>query len=130
MNKINKMNKLIIIGLILSIFQINNAFARLQATLITLSKTVALAATPEAIVATKTFSSDVVIQAKSTNTQSVFVGPCSGSQDFELLAGTTISISEVTHINTETDFDLNRICLKVNVNGEGANILLTKFVSQ
>lgn len=107
-----------------------NAFARLQATIITVSKTVTLAATPEPIVATIIFSSNLFIQAKSANTQSAFVGPCSGSQNYELAPGAGLSLAEITHLGSAIDIDLNRICLKVSVNGEGANLLYTKIVSQ
>lgn len=126
------MNKTIFLILVLFLlfFQSNKVFARLQATIITESKVVTLAATPEALVSTSTFSSDIVIQAKTSNTQSIFVGPCSGSQDFELAIGAVISISDIMHVTTEIDIDLNKICLKVNVNGEGANVLFTKVVSQ
>lgn len=115
--------------LFLMIFQCSNAFARLHAVLITESKTVASSGTPEAIVAGAIFSDDLVIQAKSSNTQPVFVGPCSGTQDIALPAGATLAISEITHIRTEQPVDLAKVCLKVGVNGEGANIMYTKIVT-
>jgi len=51
-----------------------NVFAGLKHDIVALSKTVASTATPEAMIATKTLTSKVVIEAKSTNTQPVTIG--------------------------------------------------------
>ena len=102
-----------------------NSHAFFKADIVSTSKTVASAATPEALVAAQLFSFDAVIQAKSTNTAIMTIGPCSGSQDFELAAGVAIAISDIFVNKVETAIDLNLICLDVGVNGEGANILHT-----
>jgi len=106
------------------------AHSRIHAVLISATKTVALAATPEPLAGVGVFSDDLIVQAKTANTQPVFFGPCSGTQDIELAAGASIGISEITSVRSEVGIDLNKICLKVSVNGEAASILYTKVVSQ
>lgn len=107
-----------------------NSHALFQANIVTVSKTVALAATPEALVAAQTFSFDGVIQAKASNTVIARIGPCSGSQDFELAPGAVIAISDIFVNRKESYIDLNLICADVGVNGEGVNVLYTQVVNQ
>ena len=72
------------------------------------TKTVALAATPEALGAS-TEISGVLVQALSTNTGSVFVGsPTSQSVELEALD------SEFLGVNS-----LSKVYIRVAVNGEG-----------
>ena len=75
-------------------------------------KTVAAAATPEAL-AGSTVSISVVVQAKSLNTKSLFVGN-STTQQVELLPGASVAFN-VTN--------LNQVFIKVQVNAEGVNYL-------
>jgi len=75
-------------------------------------KVVASAATPEAL-AGSTASLSVAVQAKYTNTKSVFVGN-STNQFVELVPGASVALNAT---------NLNQVFLKVQVNAEGANYL-------
>lgn len=113
-------NILLIVALLFS----TNSIA-IQADVVTFSKTVAATATPEALSASNLKSTNVIIQAKSTNTATALIGPCSGTQDVELAPGSSITVSNVIQNKGEQQVNLNSICLKVGVNGEGANVLYT-----
>ncbi len=97
--------------------------ARIHAHLVTTPKTVTLAATPEPAIASEKFTNSGSIQSNSSNTASMFVGPCSGTQDIELPVGSAVELSEFRHNNQEIPIDLNEICLKVGVDGEGAKVI-------
>jgi hypothetical protein len=84
-------------------------------TLLAGQKSVALVATPEPVTAIATAVKSVVIQAKSTNTAVCSVGNAA-AQYHELYPGDAVSI--------DID-DLNKIYIKVSVNGEGINYLGT-----
>jgi hypothetical protein len=73
-------------------------------------KVVAAAATPEALAA-DVACRRVCIQAKTTNTQSIFVGNAAG-QYLELAPGASVE---------RYPSNLNLIYIKVQVNGEGVN---------
>jgi hypothetical protein len=75
-------------------------------------KTVALAATPEAL-AGSTVSVSVVVQAKPVNTKSVFIGT-NTNQFLELLPGQSVGFDVA---------NLNQVFVKVGTNGEGVNYL-------
>jgi hypothetical protein len=75
-------------------------------------KTVASTATPEALAAS-TVSISVLVQAKSANTKSVFIGT-NTNQFLELLAGQSVAFDVA---------NLNQVFIKVGVNGEGVNYL-------
>jgi hypothetical protein len=76
-------------------------------------KTVAASATPEAIVtgAVGALIRAVVIQAKLENTDSVYLGNAT-TQKLELVPGASIGFDVL---------NLNKVYLKVDVNGEGIN---------
>lgn len=103
----------------------------LRAKIVTHERIITLAATPESLApipGTSKRSTDAVIQAKLTNTQSCFIGN-NNAQLFELSPGTVISLSDLIHVGTEMEFDLDEIFCKVGVNGEGVNILRTEVVT-
>lgn len=103
----------------------------LRGKIITHSRTITLAVTPESVApspGTSERTTDAVIQAKSGNTVACFIGD-ENNQDFELGPGAVIAISDLVHIGTELEFDLDEIFCKVGVNGEGVNILRTEVVS-
>jgi hypothetical protein len=75
-------------------------------------KVVASAVTPEALAGSITTTS-VVVQSKSTNSKSLFIGT-STAQKLELLPGASVAFN-VTN--------LNQVFVKVQVNGEGVNYL-------
>jgi hypothetical protein len=81
-----------------------------ESTLLAGEKIVALAITAEALAAS-TASSYVIVQAKSTNTGAVAVGNAT-TQKASLLANESVAI--------EID-NLNKVYIKVAVNGEGVN---------
>lgn len=103
----------------------------LRAKLVVHSRVITLAATPESIApvpGTSEKSTDIVIQAKSGNAQSCFIGGV-GAELFELPPGAVISFSDVFHTGSELEFDLDEIFCKVGVNGEGVNVLRTEIVT-
>jgi hypothetical protein len=75
-------------------------------------KNVAATGTPEPL-AGSTTSVSVTVQAKSTNTRSVFVGNAT-NQFVELPPGASVALN-VTN--------LNQVFIKVQVNGQGVNYL-------
>ena len=103
----------------------------LRAKLVVHSRVITLAVTPESIApapGTSELSSDVIIQAKSTNTQPCLIGG-EGNELFELPANAVISLSDVFHTERELEFDLDEIFCKVGADGEGVNVLRTEVVS-
>lgn len=80
-------------------------------TLLAGDKDVTAAATPEALASSTTVLNSVLIQAKTTNTGSVYVGDDT-DQEVELEAGDAIVVVVA---------DLASIYIKVAVNGEGVN---------
>lgn len=102
----------------------------LRGKIISHSKTVTLAATPEEIspAGVSLLTPSAVIQAKSSNTVACFIGD-SASQDLELVPGASISIADLFNDETKLAVDLFEIFCKVGVNGEGINVLRTKVLS-
>ncbi len=87
------------------------------------TKNVAASGTPEPLQQNRLASDFIKIKAKSTNTKTVSIGD-SSSQDFELAAGIELSLNEVLEKNGGcTTLDLAKIYCKVQVNGEGVEVL-------
>lgn len=82
-------------------------------TLLAGDKDVSAAATPEALASSTTVLNSVLVQAKTDNTDSVYVGN-SSSQEVELTPGDMIVV---------VCADLASIYIKVAVNGEGVNYI-------
>ncbi len=97
----------------------------------TYDKDVALAATPEDVAkaaeSSSIVTSDVVLKAKASNSQTIFLGDAI-AQTWPLIPGEAISISDFLLKNQEAEFDLKNIFVKVGVNGEGFHMLRTKVV--
>lgn len=96
------------------------AFGANNVTVATFEKCVAAAATPEALTASATLSPDLIIQAKTTNTQPVLVGN-SSAQHLSVPVGGVVILE--SHANRE--YDLSKIYVKVGVNGECVSVLRT-----
>ena len=97
--------------------------SRTQVLTTNVTKTIALAATPEVIVASQIFVKSVVIQALVTNTDFLYIGD-STRQLFALSPGRSLTIQGDNMDNgTSGKVDLNTIWAKVNVNGEGLNFV-------
>lgn len=89
------------------------------------TKAVAAAATPEALVASNLPTQQAWIEGRPTNTQPVFIGD-STAQLFSLSAGEYISLSEFMDSRAEQPINLADIFVKVTVNAEGVNFLYAK----
>ena len=112
------------------------------AKIISHSRVITLAATPESIApspGTPELSTEVVIQAKSTNAGDCFIGD-NASQDFAISPGNHLPITDLfqtrvfatpgsNQVPVEIEFDLDKIFCKVGVNGEGVNVLRSELVT-
>jgi hypothetical protein len=88
----------------------------------TIDKDVAAAATPERLVSDTLQVSGVRIRAKSSNTDSMFVGPV-GEEDYELPPGEEIQL-DVMMNNPGSGLgtiDLHAISIRAAVDGEGVS---------
>ena len=95
----------------------------------TYDKDVTLAATPEDIAKGSelgvVLASDIVIKAKTSNTQNIFLGGVA-AQTWPLVPGEGISISDFFRTSIEVEFDFKKAFIKVSVDGEGFHVLRTK----
>lgn len=90
-------------------------------TLVNGEKNVAVAGTDEALSASSIFTHELIIQAKRSNTQPVFVGgenvPNNNTGGYSLLPGENFQISAI---------NLQNVFINAQVNGEGVMILYRK----
>jgi len=103
----------------------------LNGVLETYDKNVASAGTPEDIAKVSEtgiiLASDIVIKAKTTNTQNIFLGDAT-AQTWPMVPGESISISDFFRTSIEVEFDFKKAFIKVSVDGEGFHVLRTKVV--
>lgn len=87
------------------------------------NKTVALAATPEALTATSEYVKSVTIQGLATNTDFVYVGDSTG-QLYAVAPGKSICIhGDGLDYGGFGEIDISLIWIRVLVNGEGVSYL-------
>lgn len=89
-------------------------------------KQVASTGTPEALSATSIKPGGLVIQAPTSNTNTIFIGNDT-EQWFGLEPGELVDIVEVMHTFPFERFDMSEIYIRVSINGESAVALYSDY---
>ena len=90
---------------------------------VTLQKNSTTPGTPVKLVANSTLVKSFTVQARKSNTGTVYFGFSSSTAFFELAAQDTGTYESITYDNgVETKIDLANVYLDVDVSGEGVNV--------